>query len=208
MTTLQYSEENVIPLQPHRDSMIAITLQLASGFTPVKGQVVRLLSDGTIQAISAGTQVPFGIALCKNPYDEGGWTVITFLQMKVLGRADGTVTRGGLVRAGGTEAVSGKTLNNYKAAVQGDIVIGVAMTTASDNEEVEIGILQTPYAYQSNLQAAYVAPLGTTSNLVGVDGTGSNAAPLVGTEARLDAIEAKVDAALAALVTAGLMAAS
>ena len=53
--------------------------------------------------------------------------------------------------------------------------------------------------------AAHIAALGATSNLVGVDGTGSNAAPLVGTEARLDAIEAKVDALLAALVTAGLM---
>lgn len=44
-----------------------------------------------------------------------------------------------------------------------------------------------------------VAALGTTSNLVGVDGTGSNAAPLAGTEARLDAIEAKLDALIAAL---------
>jgi hypothetical protein len=55
------------------------------------------------------------------------------------------------------------------------------------------------------IPAAHIAALGTTTNLVGVDGTGSNAAPLVGTEARLDAIEAKVDALLAALVTAGLM---
>ena len=54
--------------------------------------------------------------------------------------------------------------------------------------------------------ASHVAPLGTTSNLVGVDGTGSNAAPLVGTEARLDAIEAKIDAVIAALIAAGLMA--
>lgn len=59
----------------------------------------------------------------------------------------------------------------------------------------------------SNPQAAAVAALGATSNLVGVDGTGSNAAPLVGTEARLDAIEAKVDALIAALKAAGLMAA-
>jgi hypothetical protein len=55
-------------------------------------------------------------------------------------------------------------------------------------------------------QAAAVAPLGATANLVGVDGTGSNAAPLAGTEARLDAIEAKVDALIAALKAAELMA--
>ena len=59
-----------------------------------------------------------------------------------------------------------------------------------------------------NPVAAVVAALGATSNLVGVDGTGSNAAPLVGTEARLDAIEAKVDAILASLKAAGLMASS
>ena len=39
----------------------------------------------------------------------------------------------------------------------------------------------------------------TSSNLVGVDGTGSNAAPLVGTEARLDALEAKMNELLLAL---------
>ena len=58
----------------------------------------------------------------------------------------------------------------------------------------------------SNTPAASVAALGATVNLVGVDGTLSNAAPLVGTEARLDAIEAKVDAVIAALKAAGLMA--
>ncbi len=58
----------------------------------------------------------------------------------------------------------------------------------------------------SNTQAASVALLGATSDLVGVDGTGSNAAPLTETEGRLDAIEAKVDALIQALKDAGLMA--
>lgn len=58
----------------------------------------------------------------------------------------------------------------------------------------------------SNPQAAAVAALGTTTDLVGVDGTGNNAAPLTGTESRLDAVEAKVDAVIAALKAAGLMA--
>ncbi|NJO48113.1 MAG: hypothetical protein HC840_00190 [Leptolyngbyaceae cyanobacterium RM2_2_4] len=57
-----------------------------------------------------------------------------------------------------------------------------------------------------NAQAASVAAIGATTDLVGVDGTGSNAAPLAGTESRLDAIEAKVDAVIAALKAAGLMA--
>lgn len=58
----------------------------------------------------------------------------------------------------------------------------------------------------ANPQAAAVAAIGTTVDLVGVDGTGSNAAPLVETEARLDVIEAKIDAVIAALKAAGLMA--
>lgn len=54
-------------------------------------------------------------------------------------------------------------------------------------------------------QAASVSPIGVTANLVGVDGTGSNAAPLAETEGRLDALEAKVDALIAALKASGLM---
>ena len=55
-----------------------------------------------------------------------------------------------------------------------------------------------------NTPAATVAAI-TSSNLVGVDGTGSNAAPLAGTETRLDAIETKINAILTALKDAGLM---
>lgn len=56
-------------------------------------------------------------------------------------------------------------------------------------------------------QAEAVAAIGATVNLVGTDGAGAagDAAPLVGTENRLDAIEAKVDALIAALKAAGMM---
>lgn len=79
----------------------------------------------------------------------------------------------------------------------------VAMGSTTYSEEVADAVDSG-----SNAEAAYVAPFGATSNLVGVDGTGSNAAPLVGTESRLDAIESKVNAIIAALIAAGLMAAS
>lgn len=58
----------------------------------------------------------------------------------------------------------------------------------------------------ANAKAASVAAIGTTTNLTGVDGTGNNAADLATTEARLDAIESKINAILAALKAAGLMA--
>ena len=56
-------------------------------------------------------------------------------------------------------------------------------------------------------QAETIAALGAPSNLVGTDGAGGagDAAPLAGTESRLDALEGKVDALLAALKAAGLM---
>lgn len=59
-----------------------------------------------------------------------------------------------------------------------------------------------------NPQAASVALLGSTTNLVGTDGSGGagDAAPLAGTESRLDAAEGKIDAVITALKNAGLMA--
>ena len=61
-------------------------------------------------------------------------------------------------------------------------------------------------AAEIDKKSTNIAAIGTTTDLVGVDGTGSNAAPLTGTESRLDVIEAKVDEIIAALVSAGLMA--
>jgi len=54
-------------------------------------------------------------------------------------------------------------------------------------------------------QISTVDAIGTTSALVGVDGTGNNAAPLAGTESRLDVVEAKIDELIAAMQAAGIM---
>jgi predicted RecA/RadA family phage recombinase len=55
--------------------------------------------------------------------------------------------------------------------------------------------------------AAFVAYTAGT-NLTGVDGVGSNAAPLAGTETRLDAIDTAIAALKTSLINAGLMASS
>lgn len=55
-------------------------------------------------------------------------------------------------------------------------------------------------------QGVAVADIGATTDLVGVDGTGSNAAPLVETEGRIDVVEAKVDELLGSLRAAGIIA--
>lgn len=77
-----------------------------------------------------------------------------------------------------------------------NILDGVTRTAAQIN------------AATANAQQAHIAALGSTSNLVGVDGVGDNAAPLAGTETRLDAIEAKLDATIAAIQAAAITAAS
>jgi transketolase len=76
----------------------------------------------------------------------------------------------------------------------------VAMARRAEAQEV-INAIEAA----GNSAAAAVADI-SSSNLVGVDGVGSNAAPLAGTESRLDAIESKINAILAALRAAGLMA--
>lgn len=78
---------------------------------------------------------------------------------------------------------------------------GYAQTAAASGDTTGEVCLEPSFK-----QATTVAALGTTSNLVGVDGAGSNAAPLAGTETRLDNIEAKVDAVIAALKASGQMA--
>lgn len=79
-------------------------------------------------------------------------------------------------------------------------VLEVAMANRTAAEELADAVDSG-----SNSAAANVAELGVTADLVGVDGTGSNAAPLAGTESRLDDIEAKIDELIGALVAAGLM---
>lgn len=54
--------------------------------------------------------------------------------------------------------------------------------------------------------AGVAVPYTSGSNLVGVDGTGSNAAPLAGTEARLDALDTALQALLTSLRNAGVIA--
>lgn len=56
-----------------------------------------------------------------------------------------------------------------------------------------------------HLQSAIVAYTAGT-NLTGVDGAGSNAAPLAGTETRLDAIDTAIAAIIAAMKASGQMA--
>lgn len=81
------------------------------------------------------------------------------------------------------------------------VLAGMCVKTAeAEDSEVYVDINTALHSVAVNVPA-----IGATANLVGVDGTGDNAAPLVETEARLDAIEAKVDALIGSLKAAHLM---
>lgn len=83
---------------------------------------------------------------------------------------------------------------------------GFAYADAGNGATTVVCILKPLPDSDGNLAAAAnQAVLGTTTDLVGVDGSGNNAAPLAGTESRLDAIEAAHDALLVKLKAAGLM---
>lgn len=85
-----------------------------------------------------------------------------------------------------------------------DKPIGIAWTAAGSSDT----------SVQVKLDTSNVAPVAAFvaftagTNLVGVDGTGSNAAPLAGTETRLDSLDTAVGAIKTALINAGLMASS
>ena len=82
-------------------------------------------------------------------------------------------------------------------------ILVVAMANKKAAEEVAAAIDSG-----SNPQAASVSAIGTTAALVGTDGSAGagDAAPLAETESRLDTVESKIDAVIAALKAAGLMA--
>jgi len=83
-----------------------------------------------------------------------------------------------------------------------DTPLGIAIADAAEAATTVFVKLHQIPAQGSAANVTYTA--GT--NLVGVDGSGSNAAPLTGTETRLDAIDTAIAAILTALKNAGLMA--
>ncbi len=86
-------------------------------------------------------------------------------------------------------------------------LMGVAMKAAGSSDAyVYVLLVLMGDTDPGQLTQAAVVNYSAGSNLVGVDGTGSNAAPLAGTETRLDDLDTAVAAILTSLKAAGLMA--
>lgn len=107
-----------------------------------KGQVVKLATDGTVEAIAATTDKPFG-TVTTGAKDGEYATVMTDFKAILKSKADGDLTIGAEVSVSSYDATNMHDL--FKASVAGDFVSGYALTDALDTEDVEIGILRSPY---------------------------------------------------------------
>jgi hypothetical protein len=98
-------------------------------------------------------------------------------------------------------------LNKIEGGSHGQKKLAKLLDDALDVAQGDVSGLVTALGTKLTAsQGAAVANLAASVDLVGVDGTGSNAAPLAGTETRLDAIETKLNALLVSLRTAGVIA--
>lgn len=169
--------------------------------------VKKFVSEGAVLSFTA----PGGGVV------SGGTYIIDNLPVVADGDAAATETFQGhvkgvftLVKKSGAAWTAGDQLyydvseaNWTKTASVDSILGGIAAADAASGDTTG-DVLLTPQSKPG--KAATIAALGATSNLVGVDGAGSNAAPLAGTETRLDNIETKVDAIIAALKVAQIVA--
>lgn len=113
-----------------------------------EGETVKLNSDGTISAVTAVTDIPFGTVVVGNNGDVNARvTVMTNFKAIVRGQANGGITCGVRVSALASVVSGTETLTDYKTSVATNTVIGQALNTALDNAMVVVGLYYTPYTY-------------------------------------------------------------
>lgn len=109
-----------------------------------RGASVKLNADGTVSAIEAATEKPFGVVVAGNREIGEEVTVLTDFKAIVRCEADGAVVTGNELAATGV-ATTGEKLATYKAAEEGDYVSGIALSDADDTENVMVGVLRGSY---------------------------------------------------------------
>jgi hypothetical protein len=149
-------------------------------------------ADQTVSAIAAVTDKPIGILM--NAPLSGEAAEVAMIGGGAKLKAGGVIAVGD--RVGASSAGKGLACDS----VTGEVAVAVALDGAAEDDVVPVVIMGL-----SPRKAAVVA-FSAGSNLVGVDGAASNAAPLAGTETRLDALDTAVGAILTALKNAGVMA--
>lgn len=157
----------------------------------------RLTFTNAGSAISAGALVAVGdrcgIAIVDIAASSGTGTLSMSGTFTLAKDGDEAFTQGQKVfKDGSANKVTG-------TATSGNVWVGYAEEAATEaSTSCRITLAPAPK------KAANVAYSAGT-NLTGVDGAGSNAAPLAGTETRLDAIDTAIAAILTSLKNAGVM---
>lgn len=97
--------------------------------------------------------------------------------------------------------LSTKAKRALQIACGQDLGSEIVSAIAGDGNEAAV---VAAFGATTNISVPAVAGFSPGANLVGVDGTGSNAAPLAGTETRLDALDTAVDALVDAVNTCAI----
>lgn len=163
-----------------------------------EGQHVKLANDGTVSAVSATTDKSIGFVVSAyTGNDAGSVKVATPFVAVVRGQANGTLDEGDEVATSGYDGTNDVAI--YKKAVAGDYIVGVVLTGGSTGTvDNRIGLYRNKSGNASSSlagQAAHVADVTTPD--------GSDAGT---TQTLANALKVKVNAILAALQAAGLMA--
>lgn len=107
-----------------------------------RGAIVKLNADGTVSAIAAVTDKPFGMVTAGNLEADTQVTVQTEFSAVVRCAADGAITTGNKLACSGANT-TGEKLSKFKVAVATNVVSGIALSDAADTESVMVGILRT-----------------------------------------------------------------
>lgn len=101
--------------------------------------VVKLNSNGSVSPLAADADKPFGLAVIGNNGADERVTVLTPFVAIVNAPADGAITAGNTVQA----SVYANGVQKYKVGTT--TPIGVALKSAADGADCQIGILRVPF---------------------------------------------------------------
>lgn len=131
-------------IQMEYDENYALSIGFPTASTILfAGQIVKLNTDGTVSAVAATTDKPFGPIVSAYRGVSKGKVRVLVPYCAILSNAvaDGALDAGDYVAASG---LTGGGLPKFKKAVAGDYVVGQAIKPASSTATAKIGILRTP----------------------------------------------------------------
>lgn len=106
-----------------------------------KGSIVKLLSTGNVTAVTAATDVPFGVLSVGTRAVGDLATINTQFCMIARGRVEGaSVVIGDTLNAVSIDGT--EKLTNYTKSVAGASIVGIALSAGADEADIQVGILR------------------------------------------------------------------